>query len=217
MGKRRLNLNEDYFSTIDTEAKAYFLGLMYADGYNNESTYQVNLVLQEEDKTILEKFKEELEYGGELKYTDKTGQNRKSIYRLTLYSKKLSQDLAKAGCIKAKSLVLTYPSGDILPTYLTSHFIRGYFDGDGCITSHKSSRQRPSKSMSFVGTRGFLLHVQEVLMEECGIKRTKLARHISTYALHCEGNKQVPRVFEYLYKSSSLYLTRKYNKFLING
>ena len=210
---RKLTLNEDYFSIIDCEAKAYFLGLLFADGYNNESTYQINIVLQEKDVDILLAFKKELGYGGELKYRDNTNKGRQNTYRLTLYSKKMSQDLTTKGCTKAKSLVLVFPSGDIVPKFLVRHFIRGYFDGDGCIYNHKSKRQKDSKAVSFVGTLAFLTSLQDRLMLECDLKTTKLAKHPKVYALHYDGNKQVPRIFNYLYKDASFFFERKHLKF----
>ena len=45
----------------------------------------------------------------------------------------MSSDIAKAGAMQCKTHLLTFPSTNILPHELISHFIRGYFDGDGCI------------------------------------------------------------------------------------
>jgi hypothetical protein len=64
--------NENYFDIIDTPQKAYFLGLMYADGgiwhtdkigkYGNVlHQYQMSINLQERDKSILELFRKELQ------------------------------------------------------------------------------------------------------------------------------------------------------------
>ena len=61
---RKYNFNEHYFDNIDTEHKAYWLGFLYADG--NNSNYTISIVLQERDKYILDKFKEDVRYNGEL-------------------------------------------------------------------------------------------------------------------------------------------------------
>lgn len=52
------NINDSFFEKIDTEEKAYFLGLFYADGCNyiNGNASRVALSLQEDDKKILEIF-----------------------------------------------------------------------------------------------------------------------------------------------------------------
>ena len=57
--KRKYDINEDYFNEIDTKEKAYFLGFLYADGYNHKceirkSSSSVNLSLVEQDSYILE-------------------------------------------------------------------------------------------------------------------------------------------------------------------
>lgn len=60
--------DEYLFDQINTPAKAYFLGLMYADGCvyhtvnsKNKTDYRTSICLQETDKTILERFRKELE------------------------------------------------------------------------------------------------------------------------------------------------------------
>lgn len=41
--QRKYPINETFFDTIDTQEKAYILGLLYADGYNNTGRNSVNL------------------------------------------------------------------------------------------------------------------------------------------------------------------------------
>lgn len=50
------NINFNYFSKIDTEEKAYWLGFLFTDGSvrNNEIRFQ----LKAEDKYMIEKFKQ---------------------------------------------------------------------------------------------------------------------------------------------------------------
>jgi len=47
--------NEDFFQKIDTEEKAYILGLLFADGSVHNKRNVVKLQLQDVDKEILEK------------------------------------------------------------------------------------------------------------------------------------------------------------------
>ena len=51
-------INENYFDEINSEEKAYFLGLLYADGCNHnlDKKKKISISLQEEDKFILEQF-----------------------------------------------------------------------------------------------------------------------------------------------------------------
>ena len=54
-GLRKFKVNNDYFEKIDTKDKAYFLGLLIADGNNEVVGFR--LQLKESDKHILETFK----------------------------------------------------------------------------------------------------------------------------------------------------------------
>lgn len=92
---RKYSLNQNYFDCIDTEAKAYYLGLLYADGYNNEKGGEIHLSLQEEDKLILEKFLKELKSNQTLIFLNlqEKNKNRKNIYRLSISSKQISKRL----------------------------------------------------------------------------------------------------------------------------
>ena len=57
---RKKTYNENYFETIDSEDKAYFLGFIFADGcVTNDPKkyrYQLTLKLHSKDVGILEKF-----------------------------------------------------------------------------------------------------------------------------------------------------------------
>ena len=70
---RKYITNENFFDTIDTEAKAYFLGLMYADGNNyvrGTHSYEMSIALEEGDKYILEKFRDVISRNTQLKFMD---------------------------------------------------------------------------------------------------------------------------------------------------
>lgn len=54
--KRRNQIKSDFFETIDNEEKAYFLGLMYADGNLSSRSAQISITLKESDSHILENF-----------------------------------------------------------------------------------------------------------------------------------------------------------------
>ena len=61
---RTHTFNYNYFDSIDTEEKAYFLGLLWADGFCDKNTGNIIISLQEEDGYILEKFKDVVEFSG---------------------------------------------------------------------------------------------------------------------------------------------------------
>lgn len=209
--KFKHSYNENYFKEINTFDKAYFLGLMYADGCNTRVGMSIGL--QEKDSYILNKFKEKLEYSGNLLKNKKL--NFSDVIVLSITNLTISENLSLSGCIPAKSKILVFPSEEILPKHLQSHFIRGYFDGDGCINVDKRNN---SYNISIIGTPEFLNKIQEILMENCNLNKTKLNTNKvwteRTANLRYGGNLQVKRIGEWLYKDcEDLYIARKKEKF----
>lgn len=124
---RKFNYNENRFKSIKTEADAYWLGFLYADGYNNVIKHEVELTLQYEDINIVDSFKTYIG-DGKIKKVIKSGFPQ-AQYRFV--NKTISDNLEKHGCVMNKSFIKEFPK---IKTNLLRHFIRGYFDGNGNVT-----------------------------------------------------------------------------------
>lgn len=141
----KVTFNEDYFEMIDTEEKAYWLGMLYTDGnvrYNSETyEYRIALSLRERDKGHIKKFAECIG----VKNPDEKIRTFESAFSmfpdekfkfaiLRISSKKMVQDLMKYGCIPDKTHKgkLNIEILSNLPRDLKIAFLRGYLDGDGC-------------------------------------------------------------------------------------
>lgn len=105
--------------------------------------------------------------------------------------------------------MLTFPADDQVPKDLIPHFIRGYFDGDGCITSSKSNIK-----WSILGTSNFLSSIQDIMVEKLQLNKTKIYKAKNIYSLEYKGRKQIKTIKEWLYNDATIFLERKYNKFL---
>lgn len=95
---KRYSIDENYFDNIDNQEKAYFLGFLYSDGYNNTDKGEIVLNLQERDEEILIKFKNLLKYSGKLYYLKPilnkvTGKYSQKIVRFYVSNKYLSSKL----------------------------------------------------------------------------------------------------------------------------
>lgn len=132
--KNRL-LKEDYFSVIDTECKAYFLGLLLTDGSickdaKGKKQDSIALELIETDIDILERFKEEIKSDSSLSYNKR--KNRKNgTYTLSFRSNQMSNDLGKYGIVPNKTYLMEHLP--ILSEEFMIPFIRGIIDGDGSL------------------------------------------------------------------------------------
>lgn len=204
---RKYILNENFFENIDSEEKAYFLGFLFADGYINENLYLIDLTLHKQDAEILNKLISCL-YINErpLKLI------RDNYLRLIINSKKMVNDLKSHGCHQKKTFNLKFP---ILSENMVKHFIRGYFDGDGCVTIDKGK----TLNVSIVGTIDFLIVVKRHFINNCYLNDTVFDnrhpnRNNNIRALRYGGNIIINRIYHYLYDDSVIYLNRKKNKFL---
>ena len=120
----------------------------------------------------------------------------------------MSNSLIKLGMHPRKTATIKYPK---ISDYLDSHFIRGYFDGDGSITTGPTIKM--ASSITILST------IQKKLIEYCNIGKTKLHirhkdRQTNSRSLEIGGRRQVRRVFDFLYEDADLFLKRKRNKFL---
>lgn len=218
---KRYTIDENYFDKIDTEEKAYTLGLLYADGCNHIETNQVFIKLQIGDEAILKTIKSNINSSKPLYYI-------KPLYRvvgdksylcqaackLVIVNKHISDRLVELGCTPRKSLTLTFPNKKQVPKNLQRHFIRGYFDGDGSIHIDKEN----TGYIKMLGTGKFLTSVQAILIKELGFNKTKIYKDKSTKnditsTLQYGGNIQSATFGKWLYKDATIYLERKHEKF----
>lgn len=201
---RKYTFNESFFEVIDSEEKAYWLGLLYADGYVSEKKTSVELGLKEDDKTHLEKLKASINSNHKLTETIKKLDGKEYIgYRITLNSQKLKDDLIDKGCGPRKTLRIDFPSNDIVPEYLMRHFMRGYADGDACIYIRDGK-----VSFQIVGTYDFL----KQFIKETGLHENSI-HYINNRKTVCRvmyGGLYAIKIMKMLYDNSTIYLDRKY-------
>ena len=192
---RKYYFDENYFENIDTEDKAYFLGLLMADGYVATSERFVTIALKESDVEILNKFKKAIKSEAPLS-------NKKNCTQkvLTLCSKKLVNDLKNLGMTRNKTFTLKFPN--IQEEYIR-HFIRGYFDGDG-----------------YIGARQCTLIISSTSFLECflGFFFNNFDKHLYFHEINnsylVNLNRRDIDVVNYIYKDANIYLDRKYDTFL---
>lgn len=197
-GKPSSIANKDYFETIDTEEKAYFLGFLMADGCISSShvNYHIKLVLQEKDADVIKAFL--LAIGSSNSIT-KVIKNNHIGYSVSLSCKKMFYDLVSHGFLEHKSGNEIIPN--TIPDELVRHFIRGYFDGDGCAS--KEGR------ISIVGGIKILKDIAKYAMTDdysiYEFKNTSVVRDLRYSKL-----RSSKLFYNYLYKDANIFLYRKW-------
>lgn len=135
----KFSINQDFFDVNNQSYDAaYVMGLIAADGMISKVDNQVAIELQREDRELLEKVNFVLKNGREVKdYTTGRGYENSKIY---FYNRKMKDDLAKFHLIPNKTYDKNYQHPDLLEEKYELAFIRGMFDGDGCITMVNQSK-----------------------------------------------------------------------------
>lgn len=213
-------LNENYFENIDTENKAYFLGLIYADGYVGvHDELVISFKDNEDGLRILNLLKEELGFTGELKtQIQNCGYNPEATCaKLNFSNAKINSDLRKWGLSEYK-LESRKHMPDI-PKELVPHFIRGIFDGDGSITVYMdSSSGKPCEKATFsvYGNQSLLEEIRDIFVKELDCNYTEIRMTVNSDKIpeyRIGGKRQLQKVKHYLYDNATIYFKYKRDKF----
>ena len=204
---QKYKFDEDYFEKIDTEDKAYFLGFIVADGSVNE--FRLNISQKEPD--ILYEFEKFINLkDGVRKHT------KRNIHFLNLTSIKMIKDLNLLGIHQNKTMIVKYPN---IPKHLEHHFMRGVFDGDGCISIHKKrpdSKDTTDRGQVNIcsGSRDFIEKYVDRLNEMCGITKNKIRYPKGTYSVIDWGSfSDIEKFYDLFYKDATVFLERKKKTF----
>ena len=208
MTRRRIDLT--FFDQIDSQAKAYWLGFIAADGNitHRKDGYSLRIALKADDRDHLKKFMRDI--GSVLPVRDYT-QNGRCYARISVSGRLLIESLEALGIVPKKALVLRYPLQ--IPCELDSHFIRGYFDGDGSICQLKNKQIQ----FSIVSTREFLTVCLDKIATSAHVEPITI-RQATRSSTSCHfiytGKRRVCRIMNWLYKDATVFLTRKRQRYL---
>lgn len=202
---RTYTINQDYFDNIDTHEKAYFLGFLYADGYNQTEKGTVYLTIHEKDRHILESFKDELKFNKDLR------PRINKMLSLIISNTQISKKLSSIGMVKAKTFKVEFP---LIDEQYYNSFILGVFDGDGCISINKKLKRGV---FSICGYRPFMESISKIINNELkivfGTSVRWPNRKNNIISINKCGNNQIIKLMDWLYKDSRLYLKRKKEKY----
>jgi len=211
------NMVEDYFCSIDTEIKAYFLGLIIADGnvfikgkQNRQAS--ISITLDEEDKYILDKFKEELNINTSV------ASDGRGCYQIAIRSNLMASDLSKYGIVPNKSFITYLPTVGINDN-LMPHLIRGIMDGDGNIFMKKTDKKF-LHAISFCGSNKLMSDISDYLYNKLLLKtKPKVYNYLNRKLseIKIQGKEDILKYGNWIYNNSSIFLLRKkkiYDQFI---
>ena len=199
--QRTHTLDERYFDVIDTEAKAYWLGFILADGNVNKTILACSIGLGLVDTDHLLKLAAAVNSSVPLA-SDNDG--RLSV--LTLHSAQLCRDLVRWGVIPAKTGRHGTPPID---PDLLRHLYRGFFDGNGSLFECKTAGDW---RFELVGPPPFIADFQAWVIARTGLREKKLVERPPVASIRYAGGVCVEQVMDLLYEDATVYLDRKHAK-----
>jgi hypothetical protein len=122
-------------------------------------------------------------------------------YSYEVYNKTMINTLINLGCVPKKSLILKFPDENIFARKeLVYDFIRGYIDGDGCISSNG---KRGRMQISVLGTEHFLNGIRKYFPQF-----SKLMKRNNIYCITSNSNN-ADQIGYRLYENATIFLERK--------
>lgn len=212
--------NQHYFDKIDSTDKAYFLGLLSADGYGyiKNSKSMLNLQLNNEDGYIIDQWLKCVEAGLTIKEYFKDGAyyikgnlvaKPKHIKYGSVHGKHLVKSFWKYQ--SSKHTPIEQRTLKFIPENMKKWFILGFYDGDGiaCFTPHTAY-------IGFIGGEQMLNEINQYLIKSIqGLQGVKCHynRFNKLYYLCYRSIKSIKLLYEYFYNNDNIfYLKRKQEK-----
>lgn len=199
----KTKVNHFYFSNY-SEENCYWAGFILADGYiRTKKRFTLEIKLQKQDVAHLHKIKSSMEFKGNII-------ERETYFNITISSPQIIEDLNNNfGIYNKKSLTCTII--EKIPKMYLKDFIRGYFDGDGCITHTTTA------TISFLGTERTVDFIRKYFYNEVGIRlRSKEMPDITHNKNICcifYSGKSAFKCLHHMYENSTQFLDRKYLKY----
>jgi len=198
---RKYHVDEDFFRTW-TDDMAYVAGFWWADGCMKDHR-RFDICQHKRDRYLLENI------GHSMSSNYPVRESKRGCCYLEISSEKLCEGLRCIGGICNKSKTIGFPC---VPNKFMRDFIRGIFDGDGCITYDCCSR----KYMSYISSSS--KQVQRGIVN--GLKGFGIHASLSS-SIHVKFNaKNTLLLGNFMYYHSmntSLMMKRKYDKFCLAG
>lgn len=198
----KYTLNENAFDVIDNEGAAYWLGFIYADGCVYRDALRV--LLKESDGAHLEKLVRFLGSDRPVLYYER--KQYRNTYGgegyafVTFGNKHLAQRLIQLGIIKDRPTI--EPVAKNVSMRLAYHWIRGYFDGDGCAARNRHN-------IKFIGQHHVLEWIDSVIVAELGLPPRNLGRSKCMCTSCYSGAFNCQKLTAFLYQDATVWLERK--------
>ena len=201
------DIDDDWLKNIDSEEKAYFLGVAASD--RSIGGGRINISQKYEERSWMRRLADFICKGASIKRFVSTCPNgtKVDMCNFAISSNKLVEDTCRhLKCSPGKKdATIQFP--DLPSEPLTWAFIRGYFDGDGSIRRPAKGHMSPSCSIAS-NSKGMIDGIKEF---------TKNQNNIQVAGKQFKVEWSGPQALDFLskiYDGSKINLNRKYDDYL---
>ena len=200
-------MNHRFFESIQSEAAAYFLGMLSADGSIERDGNRVSWTILESDAAVMSRFLEEIGLPVDLPREFSLPGSR-PMRRLEIFSRQMRNDLIQKGLVPNKSNESFGPYKEIAPEW-RHHYFRGLFDGDGWFSL---SGKLPE--IGLCNTKPICKYVKAILDKEGitgsnAVTRNNTAKDNQLYRLRIGSRQNILTAIDYLYCDATIFIDRK--------
>lgn len=200
---RSYTLNEKFFDEIETEAQAYWLGFLAADGAIEH--HHISLSLKTDDIDSVQHFANAVETNAPVKiYNYPYG----SCVKMLITSEHMASALSKYGIVSGKSKTLTWIK---VPEQVQMHFARGYFDGDGGFGIVKRAGGKQRIYAGVTSTYAYLDGFRNLIAERCDVSIPDItdAYGKRAYTIRWSHSAEVKKIADVMYANATIFMPRK--------
>lgn len=201
---RKYNLNHHFFDEVDSESKAYWLGILASDG--GITGEDVRLLFQRQDRNHLQKLLDDIKSDYPIHDIEKkVDEEIRKYSSIKLHSPQMVKALSAYGVIERKSL--TYVPPDNLPEDLERHFFRGCVDGDGSIFFVDNP---VAVSITLAGSKPMVQKFMEFASKHISSRAHLRPLHNGhIFAVEYKGTNIPRKLIFVLYGDATIFLDRK--------
>lgn len=209
---RKFNIDPHFFSDINTRDKAYILGILHSDGSITKRGNQVRIKLCDLD--LLETINRKI-YINRPTYSG--GQDKPSYKKnatIVISHPQIYEDVQKHGCCLNKTYNLEFPN--TIPNELMGDYLRGFFDGDGCIYVNNKFKYRPA-TIKIIATRkwveGLINYLRLIGISSTFYDDKRHDNRITGFTISNVG--AILEFYKLIYRDiiDQIFLQRKYDKY----
>lgn len=213
---------------MDSAEKAYWFGFLMADGciiHTNrirhlktmdsvQDRYYLQLSLSSVDQAHVAKFKQCIQSSHPIREYACADYSQGFYSRIIIEDRHIFDSLETLGMTTNKSLTVVYPN---IPALFDAPFIRGYFDGNGCVSYNASNNLWEGNITStYEMLAGIFQRTPFNADKKFLPKQRHPEREVNNWTLRFGGNQQCLNVLEWMYAGSNelTRLDRKYDKYI---